>query len=258
MPSISNISTEANMNVEHIHFTKHPIKYAQRHSHDLWEILLYLEGTGTLTIGTDKYDFRPGMIVCQPPDIEHSESSKEGFKNVFVRVRDFNPISGDAPVILFDDAEESVYTLLKLANTKFIKKEDTYKDEVNTLFDAVYRLILCRKPADGGQNSVIEKLKNTIASNISNTSFDLRAEIKSIGYSSEYFSKLFKKSVGYSPLEYLKKMRMEYSKSLLECNHIYSFTIKEIAHQSGYHDSYYFLKTFKRYYGVTPSRYFRG
>ena len=243
------------MKVEHIHFTEYPISYAHPHSHNLWEILLYLEGIGTLAVGGNDYAFRPGMIVCQPPNITHSERSKEGFKNVFVRVENFKPISGNEPVVLFDDADRSIYTLLKLANTKFIKKEPHYREAVDALFGAVYRIILCQKSANSCQNPAIEKLKSIIAANISNTSFDLRKEIHAIGYSSEYFSKIFKKSVGYSPIEYLKNMRMEYSKDLIAHNSIYNFTIKEIAYQSGYHDSFYFLKTFKRHYGMTPSQY---
>ena len=68
----------------------------------------------------------------------------------------------------------------------------------------------------------------------------------------KYCSALFKKHLGMTFSEYLRKLRIEYSTTLLQNP---ALTIKEIASMVGYHDYYYFMKVFNAYMGVTPAKY---
>lgn len=54
------------------------------HSHSQWEILCYISGTGFLKVGDEEFSFSPGDIVCQPPNIPHSEFSVNGFYNIHI------------------------------------------------------------------------------------------------------------------------------------------------------------------------------
>lgn len=72
----------------------------------------------------------------------------------------------------------------------------------------------------------------------------------------DYLSKLFKKNTGSSLMDYVTKVRIERAKELLERTVL---TISEIAIETGYSNTAYFTKMFKKYTnGVTPREYRKG
>ncbi|MGN1192938.1 MAG: helix-turn-helix domain-containing protein [Dorea sp.] len=70
----------------------------------------------------------------------------------------------------------------------------------------------------------------------------------------QYISQLFKNEIGVGFLTYLTNIRMEKAKKLLLST---SYSIAEIAEQSGYGDYRVFTKVFKKTEGITPSQYRR-
>lgn len=70
--------------------------------------------------------------------------------------------------------------------------------------------------------------------------------------SQSYCSELFRKELGKTFTEYLLSIRMEKAKTFLETT---TLSIQEIGQQVGIHDYYHFIKTYKKYYDVTPSKY---
>lgn len=69
-----------------------------------------------------------------------------------------------------------------------------------------------------------------------------------VGY--ESFRKIFKKIVGFSPIEYRVQSRINVAKSLLLES---DKSIKQIAYELGFPDSYSFSAQFRRYVGVSPT-----
>ena len=72
----------------------------------------------------------------------------------------------------------------------------------------------------------------------------------------DYLSKLFKKNTGSSLMDYVTKVRIERAKELLERTVL---PISEIAIETGYSNTAYFTKMFKKYTnGITPREYRKG
>lgn len=73
-----------------------------------------------------------------------------------------------------------------------------------------------------------------------------------IGLSKQRFNALFKKSVGKSPMKYVKEMRLTLAskKLLIEDSHV-----NDIAYAVGYEDPNYFIREFKAAFGFTPNQY---
>ena len=67
-----------------------------------------------------------------------------------------------------------------------------------------------------------------------------------------YFSNLFSKLIGISPLQYLNKRRIEKAQELLIGTHD---TLYLIARQVGFSDEYYFSRIFKKTVGISPDKY---
>lgn len=84
------------------------------------------------------------------------------------------------------------------------------------------------------------------------TTISVREVAKEVGYNTDYLSYLFKKNTGVTFISYLNKIRIENSKSLLLH---YNITIKEVAYSCGFEDEKYFMKSFKKLEGMTPSEY---
>jgi ligand-binding sensor protein/AraC-like DNA-binding protein len=70
--------------------------------------------------------------------------------------------------------------------------------------------------------------------------------------SPNYFSKLFVRETGENYSAFLARKRVEWSKNLLESTNRYIF---EIAADVGFSDSGHFVRTFKRFEGITPAGY---
>ena len=70
--------------------------------------------------------------------------------------------------------------------------------------------------------------------------------------SEAFFRREFKKHYGESPLEYIKRRRIEMACHLL-CTELYSIT--EVASHSGFDNVSYFSSEFKRYMGCSPKEY---
>lgn len=69
-----------------------------------------------------------------------------------------------------------------------------------------------------------------------------------------YLSTVFKDYAGQNFIDMLTKIRMEKAVEFLREN---KFKVYEVAQKVGYHDQRYFSKLFKKYYGVSPNRYYK-
>ncbi len=63
---------------------------------------------------------------------------------------------------------------------------------------------------------------------------------------------IFKADVGMPPIRYLRLLRMERAKNLLESSFL---SVKEIAFQVGLNDESHFVRDFKSTYGFSPALY---
>ena len=75
---------------------------------------------------------------------------------------------------------------------------------------------------------------------------------RSVNLSVWRFCHVFRSEVGMSPIQYLRFLRMERAKQLLESSFL---SIKEIGHQVGLNDESHFVRDFKKAYGAPPTRY---
>lgn len=82
-----------------------------------------------------------------------------------------------------------------------------------------------------------------------NINLDILAQ--NIFVSGYYLSHLFRKEMGVTFSDYLSKVRIERAKELL----MEGKSVEDTAEAVGYGDGNYFIKIFKKYVGITPSKY---
>jgi AraC family transcriptional regulator len=74
------------------------------------------------------------------------------------------------------------------------------------------------------------------------------------GVSRFHFARQFRLSTGESPMEYLRRVRIERSKSILQTQ---DATIAEVAARLGFSDQSHFTRIFGRLVGVSPGSFAR-
>lgn len=78
---------------------------------------------------------------------------------------------------------------------------------------------------------------------------DLASELD---YSPSHLSTLFTKKTGETPINYYNQLKIQQAATYLQRTNI---QIKEIANRLQFYDEFYFSKVFKRYMGITPSKF---
>ncbi|MED1665839.1 ABC transporter substrate-binding protein [Brevibacillus laterosporus] len=73
--------------------------------------------------------------------------------------------------------------------------------------------------------------------------------------SPKYFVDLFKKKYGISAMEYVAELRLQQAKRLMAQS---DARLRDIAHQVGYADEFYFSRKFKKEIGVSPNVYMKS
>lgn len=110
----------------------------------------------------------------------------------------------------------------------------------------------------GRQKNAVEDLVaesvKLIEQNIGNEKFGVNEIAVALHISLSYLSKIFKKHLGATCIEYITQKRMEKAKELLIHT---AMTQEEIAHAVGYTNVHYFSMLFKKQLGETPGQYRR-
>lgn len=75
------------------------------------------------------------------------------------------------------------------------------------------------------------------------------------GYSAQHLGRLFKRTLGLTPLQHLTHLRMRYAADLLLTTNA---TLDQIADRIAIEDPYYFSRLFKKHTGQSPSQYRAG
>lgn len=100
-------------------------------------------------------------------------------------------------------------------------------------------------------HSYVETVKNYIREHY-NQELDLENLSGMVYLTPRYLSHIFKKETGYGINKYIKAMRMEKAKELLENTHM---KIMSICTAVGYSNVSYFIQSFREYFGKSPEKF---
>ena len=103
-----------------------------------------------------------------------------------------------------------------------------------------------------GRNSeIISKVFEYINRNF-NKDITLESVANEVGLSSQYLSKIFKEKCGINFIDYITTKRLEFAENLLKNS---DSNIKQVSKMSGYEDSNYFCRIFKKSTGLSPRQF---
>lgn len=220
-----------------------------------WRIILLQSGSAQLQVDSVETKLETGSLCILPPEKGYSLIPDLSGKYYELMLRDFRPFGEVRVFLLHDDAEQSLNDICRLILRYWSKRELTINYAViNSLGDAFYHGLAGIYAKNETHDFRIERVVDIMYMNIPNRNFNLQECLAGSGYSVGHFRRLFKGMTGYSPSQYMNRIRIEHAKSQI---HQFgkSKSIKEIAMESGFEDSLYFSRVFHNIEGKSPMEY---
>lgn len=215
-----------------------------------------------LNLFTDEH--RSQLLLCMRTG--NSEEITMILTNIFRDVRGRN-IHCE---ILFVVCVEIVSVCMEIIAEMGISFKDIYKNSQMNIFEEIQlkqsidemedwikgifteAALYIKKNKTTKASQLIEKVKKYIADNYQNDELDINKVAKSLFVNYGHICFVFKRDTGITINEYITEYRIKKAKELIDSGHQIVFGVAE---KVGYADANYFSKCFKKYYGLTPSKY---
>ena len=123
-------------------------------------------------------------------------------------------------------------------------------DQVKEFCVQLLELVARRNKTKSSQH--VERIREYIHTNYSDSSLSLYMAAEQVGLSPSYLSRLFKQEMGASFVDYISSVRVEKAKELLESSDL---MVKDIAYQTGFNSMQNFFRIFKKQTGIAPGEY---
>ncbi|MGN8632354.1 AraC family transcriptional regulator [Blautia sp. HCP3S3_G3] len=257
--------------------SSHPSYVMSYHWHVEYEIIRILKGTLAVTLDEKSFTAVPGDVIFVHSGILHSGIPSDCIYqclvfdgNLFLKHN--SVCAGYMQKVIHQDI---------LIYHHFTEKYPEIQSVLNSIFDAMwkknpgYELIVLGQfyhffglvfsnhyYLDGVTKArrdykrilqlkqVLEFIEHNYASPLT-----LQQLSASVSMSPKYFCRFFSEMTHQTPMDYLNHQRIEQACYQLSTT---DDSITEIAYRSGFNDLSYFIRTFKKYKGITPGKYKRS
>lgn len=252
----------------------HPRYEMSYHWHIEYEIIRILKGELLMTIGDDEFTAQSGDIIFIKGGLLHGGLPKDCQYECIVFNLDSLMTSSPAgerllkkissnTIEIHNHFVNSPSELSSITTRMFEQMKTRAEGHELTVIGAFYEFfgyILEHEwykeaqsiSAKDGRR--IEHLKKVIATIEEHYSECITLEdlARSAGMNSKYFCRYFKEMTHRTPIDYVNYYRIEQACFKLATS---NSSISEIGMNCGFNDESYFIKTFKKYKGVTPKKY---
>lgn len=221
-------------------------KQIKIHSHTHAQLLMPVCGSVYIETSEDGYKIDESCLGFLPPECIHAYRGDAGNEFLIMNIPEYMVVNADMSRLQggsrlnLDERWEAIRHLVMLE-----LRQGKCSSALNSLYYYFYQYITSRSIS-----SSIRYINEHYAEDISiKTLADLEH------YNVNYYYEWFRSRTGTTPVEYIKKLRMEKAKELLENT---DFSIQHIAGQVGYQSNSSFSRAFKEYSGLSPAQYKRN
>ena len=219
-----------------------------------YRIYLVTEGNATLKLKDSILELEQGHLYYIPSFQIIAGDCPDSLKHYYLHFspkRKINNMLEFYKPVQTVEATPSDAVLFKELLNSFPKN-----DIANTIRKAgIFQYLLAKfyDGAEGYDNDMLrfERVLTYIDEHI-DTRIDTATLASVANLSEVYFSNLFSKTFGISPIKYINHKKMNIAATLLAENKMCS---KEIAYSLGYENEMYFFRLFKSTFGMTPGKY---
>lgn len=228
--------------------------FVDYHTHDCYEIVYYISGTGVSKIRDTEYEYNDYSFCVIPPNTEHSEWTAQS--DLMYVGFNYDGKMGELPLgLMQDDEKRTIYNILTEIQHELSTQNICYKEMLNLLQKQLIVALLRQSQGATGtmkkKRECLEYAVNFIDSNYG-TQICLENLANSVGYSYHHFRHMFRSTYEISPKQYILNVRMTHAKLFLQQEEL---SVKEIAQMCGFRNTSQFISTFKKHTGLSPLAY---
>jgi AraC-like DNA-binding protein len=230
------------------------------HAHDTHEFHYIVSGRGSFEIRGEERSIRAGDFFYTKPGTEHRAVVPTDGEYLLQYVAFLEleaEIAGDVerelsegtPLRLGDrhHAFFAQVSQLSQAGDPHLRQAGAFK-----FAGLLYELMAGAAPS-AHSHPAVERALELMRARLGEA-YDLDDLVAQLGLDKSYFIRLFKKSVGVSPMKYAMSLKMSAAADLLRAT---PAPLAVVASQVGFADEYHFAKRFKQWTGVPPGVYRR-
>ena len=235
-----------------------PIKWIHRQLG--FTVHYVLEGCGNLYLRGKEFHITEKQIFFLPPNEEQMYYPDEDNKwkyvwfyfsgNQAMQLGTSMGFSLDNPIRSVKDHKRIESILLDLMRDADIGKINEYK--AKSAFYAIVGSLGENETSEFLPQNCADEAARFLDTNFAHSDFSVETLCRMLYVSHSALCKAFKDEFNMTPLKYLIQIRMQNAAKLLaESNS----PVCDVAGLSGYKDEIHFMKTFKKYYGITATEY---
>ena len=246
------------------------------HWHDEFEIIYVKSGFLTVSISGENYIGKPGDAFVVSPGNLHFMGSQTGnvdyftflfpLKYISFRTDDIlddkllEPLNSGHLMIspeIEDTVKEQCEQLVEIYGAKKEESQSKITAQIKTKIILLQFILKLWKKGfivendTSGKNTVEKEMVSYIQQNFTGKIL-LKEFGKQFHLSEKYISRYFKEYFHITISQYVTYLRLEHAKQLLQDTDI---PVTEVAMQSGYQNVSYFIRSFKKTYGMSPLKY---
>ncbi len=227
-----------------------------------------LSGAGTYFIRGKSYEVHEHTLFLNPAEekISYKPNNTNPWQYVWIEFSGIASkvllenalLTSDNPVYCpksFDVIEALLFNILRESLNRKGKKSLAITASFMSIFDIIIQersspeVTVKRKFEKRGVEDALRYLEKNYANN------DLSIEklAQTLYINPTHLTKLFKKEMGVSMIQYVIDLRMKKACEMLSTH---QYSISEISTHVGYSNQFYFSKVFRNYFKTSPSRYY--
>ena len=225
----------------------------KKHFHSTYSISLITSGECSLGIEGVNYRVKKGMVrIINPYEVhEIKKSSWEHINLVLSPYLIHSMLGGKGERVHFQNVidDEKLSLDLRLLYECGSQKMSKLKD----ILEYLKKSYSCKNPDVIPLHVKREKLQKAIYyiyQNANSCDINLDVLVSHIGLSKYHFLREFKKEFGLTPHHYIQNIKINNARKMLHAK----VPLSQIAQDCGFFDQSHLIKTYKKFFGHTPSK----
>lgn len=245
--------------------------------HNCMEIGYLLEGSGVIHLGDKEVAYSAPCVVLIPPHIPHTNQVDAGqvcrWKWMYVdplrmlptlsprlssMLAEYLCILGGNACVLREDEHPRICAMVAVILEELENKQQHYHHVVRSLFNALFLMLMrsinAREQKERYVNEQLGCIFPAVTYIAENYMKDVNLDSLSqlCHVSSSHFRRLFKQVLGWSPMDYVQKVRIDRACVLLYGGDL---SMAEISQQVGYPSLSSFNRQFRRLHDMSPNQW---
>ncbi len=229
-------------------------KYHKQTSHNRSydSISIRLNGAGNFETKDTSFAVKKGDVLYIPKNLDYNQST-HGETIFAIHFINYSFSSKNTFEILTSEDTEYIESIITKMYDEWKEKKQGYRYKCNSLFYSLIYYLNCHAMENSigsiAPNNKIKKALDYIHVHFRSEEISISFLADMCAVSETYFRKQFKNLYSVSPNQYIINLRLENASQLLQSG---LYTVAEAAEKSGFNDTKYFSRIFKKHFNYTP------